>query len=152
MKKTIILIILFFITMNSASADIFGDLDRAITEYNAYYQELPTSLKILLGNEDILTGILMNDGSEVHVWLVTKDGRVTEFEKVEDLNNYNPTVIIATNENTVRKLINTTNPLAVYEEARANGNLSIDPVGFTTNARFMVANLAFNIFKSLGLA
>lgn len=152
MKKTLcMLIILFFITMSTASAELFNDLDRAVTEYNAYYEELPGSIQILLGNEEILAGILMNDGSDLNVWLVTENGRVTEFEKVGDVEDYDPTVIIATDEATVRSLINTTDPLSVYEEARSNGTLTIDPVGIVSSAKFVVADLASRLFKTVGV-
>ncbi|MGB3907357.1 MAG: hypothetical protein WBL02_02865 [Methanomethylovorans sp.] len=151
MKKTLcMLIILFFVTMSTASAELFNDLDRAVTEYNAYYEELPGSIQIVLGNEKILAGILMDDGNELNVWLITKNGRVTEFEKVGDVRDYDPTVIIATDETTVRKLINTTDPLSVYEESRSNGTLIIDPVGIVNNAKFVVADLASRLFKSIG--
>lgn len=151
MKKTLcMLIILFFITMSTASAELFNDLDRAVTEYNAYYEELPGSIQILLGNEEILAGILMNDGSDLNVWLVTENGRVTEFEKVGDVEDYDPTVIIATDEATVRSLINTTDPLSVYEEARSNGTLTIDSVGIVSSAKFVVADLASRLFKTVG--
>lgn len=151
MKKTLcMLIILSFITMSTASAELFNDLDRAVTEYNAYYEELPSSIQKLLGNEDILAGILMNDGSELNVWLVTENGRVTEFEKVGDVEDYDPTVIIATDEATVQSLINTTDPLSVYEEARSNGTLTIDPVGIVSSAKFVVADLASRLFKTVG--
>ncbi|OPY22164.1 MAG: hypothetical protein A4E24_00206 [Methanomethylovorans sp. PtaU1.Bin093] len=151
MKKTLcMLIILFFITMNTASAELFNDLDRAVTEYNAYYEELPSSIQILLGNEEILAGIMMNDGGELNVWLVTENGRVAEFEKVEDVEDYDPTVIIATDEATVRSLINTTDPLSVYEGARSNGTLTIDPVGIVSSAKFVVADLASKLFKTVG--
>lgn len=153
MKKTLcMLIILLFITMNTASAELFNDLDRAVTEYNAYYEELPSSIQILLGNEEILAGILMNDGSELNVWLVTENGRVAEFEKAGDVKDYDPTVIIATDEATVRSLINTTDPLSVYEEARSNGTLTIDPVGIVSSAKFVVADLASKLFKTVGFA
>ncbi|WP_298683600.1 hypothetical protein [uncultured Methanomethylovorans sp.] len=152
MKKTLcMLIILFFITMNTASAELFNDLDRAVTEYNAYYEELPSSIQILLGNEEILAGIMMNDGGELNVWLVTENGRVAEFEKVEDVEDYDPTIIIATDEATVRSLINTTDPLSVYEGARSNGTLTIDPVGIVSSAKFLVADLAFKLFKTAGI-
>ncbi len=151
MKKTLcMLIILLFITMSTANAELFNDLDRAVTEYNAYYQDLPSPIKILLGNEDILAGIIMNDGSELKVWLVTEDGRVTEFEKVGDVSDYRPTVIIATDEDTVRSLITTAAPLPVYEEARASGAISIDPVSFISKAKFAVTDLAFKMLKTTG--
>ena len=137
--------------MSTASAELFNDLDRAVTEYNAYYEELPGSIQILLGNEEILAGILMNDGSDLNVWLVTENGRVTEFEKVGDVEDYDPTVIIATDEATVRSLINTTDPLSVYEEARSNGTLTIDPVGIVSSAKFVVADLASRLFKTVGV-
>lgn len=152
MKKTLfILLILVFITMSTASAGLFEDLDRAVTEYNAYYEQLPSSLKTLLGNEMILAGISMNDGSELNVWLVTKDGRVTEFEKVEQVKDYNPTIVIATDEDTARSLVTTTDPLTVYEEARSNGTLTIDPVSLVSSAKFLVSDLAFKLFKAVGL-
>ncbi|AGB49856.1 hypothetical protein Metho_1663 [Methanomethylovorans hollandica DSM 15978] len=151
MKKTLcMLIILLFITMGTANAELFNDLDRSVTEYNAYYEELPGSIKVLLGNEGILAGIIMNDGSELNVWLVTENGRVTEFEKVKDVSDYHPTVIIATDEDTVRNLITTTAPLTVYEEARASGAISIDPVSFVSKAKFAVTDLAFKMLKTTG--
>lgn len=141
MKKTLcMLMILVFITISTASAELFNDLDRAVTEYNAYYEQLPSPMKILLGNERILANITMNDGNELNVYLVTENGRVDEFEKVEQIEDYDPTVIVITNEDTAISLITTTDPLSVYEEARENGTLVIDPVGLVSSAKFMVYN------------
>jgi hypothetical protein len=92
----------------------------------------------------------MNDGSELNVWLVTENGRVTEFEKVKDVSDYHPTVIIATDEDTVRSLITTAAPLPVYKQARESGAISIDPVSFVSKAKFAVADLAFKMLKTTG--
>lgn len=154
MKKTLcMLIILVFITISTASAELFNDLDRAVTEYNAYYEDLPSPIKMLLGNERILANITMNDGSELNVYLVTENGRVDEFEKVGQVEDYSPTVIITTDEDTARSLITTTDPLSVYEEARESGALGIDPVGLVSNAKFLVYDNVlepgWNIVKNL---
>lgn len=154
MKKTLcMLILMFFITMGTASAELFSDLDRAVTEYNAYYEELPGYLKTLLGNERILANVTMNDGSELNVYLVTESGRVDEFEKVIQVEDYQPTVIITTDEDTVTSLINTTDPLSVYEAASENGTIIIDPVGLVTTAKFLVyenvIEPGWNILKGL---
>ncbi|WP_370575269.1 hypothetical protein [Methanomethylovorans sp.] len=139
MKKILfILLILSFITMSTASAELFNDLDRAVTEYNAYYEQLPSPIKILLGNERILANITLNDGSELNVYFVTENGRVDEFEKVEQVEDYEPTVIITADEDTVISLITTTDPLSVYEEARESGTLVIDPIGLVSSAKFLV--------------
>ncbi|GEM_PF-828863 len=139
MKKILlILLILVFITMGTSSAELFSDLDRAVTEYNAYYEELPSPLKVLLGNERILANITMNDGSELDVYLVTENGRVDEFEKVGQVEDYQPTVIITADEDTVTSLINTTDPLSVYEAASENGTITVDPVGLVSTAKFLV--------------
>ncbi len=154
MKKTLcILIIMFFITMGTAGAELFSDLDRAITEYNAYYEELPSPLKVLLGNEGILANITMNDGSQLNVYLVTENGRVDEFEKVTQVEDYKPTVIITADEDTVTSLINTADPISVYEAASENGTITVDPVGPVSTAKFLVYDNilepGWNILKSL---
>lgn len=139
MKKTLcMLMILVFITMSTASAELFSDLDRAVTEYNAYYEDLPSPIKMLLGNERILANITMNEGDELNVYLVTENGRVDEFEKVGQVEDYDPTVIITTDEDTAISLITTTEPLSVYEEARESGALEIEPVGLVSSAKFLV--------------
>lgn len=143
--------ILVFITMGTASAGLFENLDRAVTEYNAYYEQLPLSLNLLLGNERILAGISMNDGSELNVWMTTKDGRVAEFEKVGRVKDYDPTIVIATDEDTVRNLITSTHPLTVYEEARSNGTLTINSLNFVSSAKFLVSDLAFKLLKTVGV-
>ncbi|WP_340818858.1 hypothetical protein [Methanolobus sp. WCC4] len=83
MKKILVIsFLLFSLLAAPASADLFADMKQKVSNYNQNVDEVPDSLKSLLGNEEIYGMIDQNDGSTLEVKVVTRDAKVIEFSKL----------------------------------------------------------------------
>jgi hypothetical protein len=65
-----------------ANAELFSEMNQKVIVYNQNVDQVPESLKNLLGNEEIYGIIDLNDGNTLEVKAVTKDGKVIEFSKL----------------------------------------------------------------------
>ncbi|WP_094228227.1 hypothetical protein [Methanolobus psychrotolerans] len=153
MKSQIIMLILIMTALIPvASADIVGDLDLKVNEYNENADQLPSFLKSLLGNEVIKLSIMTNDGKEIYLKLVTEDAYVTIFEKIDKNTEIGETIVIGTSEDTIQKILSSEDPLTTFLDAKENGEIVIEPVGFVNNIAFTVANVLLKISQFLGFA
>ncbi|WP_135613117.1 hypothetical protein [Methanococcoides sp. AM1] len=135
-----------------ASADLSSELDFVITEFNLNADSAPAPLKGLLGNEDILAVIDMNDGSTLALKIVTKDMIVTDFSAVDpDGSDLSPSIIINTNEKTVRELLGSDDPVNDFLEAYDGGNVKIEAVSIVNKVTLSVGNVILKLSQLLGL-
>ncbi|WMW23317.1 hypothetical protein RE476_05685 [Methanolobus mangrovi] len=152
MKKQIIVLILILTALIPvASADVVSDLDIKVNEYNENADKLPSFLKSLLGNEVIKLVILTNDEEEIYIKAITEDAYITVFEEIDENDEIGETIIIGTSENTVQSILNSEDPLTTFLDAKDNGELIIEPVGFVNNLTFAVANVLLKLSQLLGL-
>lgn len=153
MKIQIIMLILIMTALIPvANADVVGDLDLKVNEYNENADQLPSFLKSLLGNEVIKLAIMTNDGKEIYLKLVTEDAYVTIFEKIDKNTDIGETIVIGTSEDTIQKILSSEDPLTTFLDAKENGDIVIEPVGFVNNIVFTVANVLLKISQFLGFA
>jgi hypothetical protein len=150
MKKIIILLILLMLLMPVASADIFNDLEIKVNDYNQNTEYLPSYLKSLLGDEVIKLVIVADSGDEICIKAVTENAYVTTFEKVSKDTEFDATMIIGSSEATVRSIIDSETPLETFIEAKDNGDIVIEPVGFVNSVTYTVANVVLKISQLLG--
>ena len=152
MKKQIIILILILTALIPvASADVVSDLDLKVNEYNENAENLPSFLKSLLGDEVIKLVIMTNDGEEIYIKAVTENAYVTVFEEIDENTEIGETIVIGTSEDTVQSILNSEDPLATFLDAKDNGELIIEPVGFVNNVTFAVANVLLKLSQLLGL-
>lgn len=149
----IILTLLIIMALFSvpASADLFSEMDLVVNEYNMNADSVPSPLQSLLGNEDILAVIDMNDGNALALKIVTEDMVVTEFVAVDlDEPNFSPSIIINTNEKTVRELLGSDDPVHDFLGAYDSDNIEIEAVSIVNKVTLSVGNAILKLSQLLG--
>lgn len=147
---TLLVIATFFSV--PASADLFSDMDFVVNEYNTNADCAPDPLKSLLGNEAILAVIDMNNGNNVALKIVTEDMIVTEFSVVDQsVPVFSPSLIITTNEKTVRTLLKSDDPATYFLEAYDSGAIDIEAVSIVNKMTFSVGNIILKLSQLLDL-
>lgn len=152
MNRTILtLLVIATLFSVPASADLFSEMDLMVNEYNLNADSVPGPLKSLLGNEDILAAIDMNNGSTLALKIVTEDMFVTEFVAVDqDESDFTPSIIINTNEKTVRELLGSDDPVSDFLEAYDSGNIEIEAVSIVNKVTLSVGNVILKLSQLLG--
>ncbi len=152
MKKIpVILILLLAMLMPVASADIVEDLENSVNEYNANAEYVPSYLNSLLGNEVIKLVIVTDEGDERYIKAITEDAYITIFEEVNEDAEFGATMIVGSNEATIRTLLSSSDPLSEFIAAKDNGEIVIEPVGFVNSVKFTVANVVLKVSSFFGL-
>ncbi|AKB84619.1 hypothetical protein [Methanococcoides methylutens] len=149
----IILTLLVIATLFSvpASADLFSELDLVVDEYNMNADSAPAPLKTLFGNENILAAIDMGDGSTLALKIVTEDMFVTEFSVADpDGSDFNPSLMIYTDEGTVSQLLDSEDPLSVFLDAYDTGAIDVEAAGFVDKVTLSVGNIMIKLSQILG--
>ncbi|MEL4305151.1 hypothetical protein [Methanococcoides sp. LMO-2] len=149
----IILTLLVIATLFSvpASADLFSELDLVVDEYNMNADSAPAQLNTLLGNENILAVIDMEDGSTLALKIVTEDMFVTEFSVTDqDGSDFTPSLMIYTDEGTIGQLLDSEDPLSVFLDAYDTGAIDIEAVGFVDKLTLSVGNIMIKLSQLLG--
>ena len=126
--------------------ELYNQIKSNISVYNQHTEMIPGFVKSLIGNEEILVVIEKNNNDTLLIKAVTENAEITQFDKIENVSQVNPTVNVTTNEETVRSLMNSDNPVETFKQIRDEGKLDIEPVGVTKKAVFWVAEQIFNLF------
>lgn len=150
-KLMIVMMVLMTLLMPVASADVVNDLEIAINEYNENADQVPSFLKNLLGNEVIKLIIMTNDGEEIYIKAITEDAYITTFEEVDEDAEFGETIIVGTNEATVDEILNSEDALGTFLDAKDNGDIVIEPVGFANSVTFGIANVLLKLTQLLGI-
>ena len=212
MKRIIFIsFLLFILVANTASADLFSDMNKKVAAYNQNVDKVPGIVNTLLGNEEIYGVIELSDGNVLELKVVTKDSTVTEFQKLaieieadkgdcnqdgylsavdslcalkmstgkmaEDSNvdvddsgdvtsldariilqtvvglssEIDPTVVVYSNEATIRSIMESSQPATTFLDAYDAGDIVIEPVGVVNNVTFFVADIALKVSRMLGV-
>ena len=144
MKKIIIaLLALSILFVGPASADLFDDINENVGTYNENVDQVPSLIKFMITNENILGVINMNDGTTLEMKAVTDgDGRIIKFERLED-SDFEPTITITSDEVTVQGTLDSSNPGAVFQTAYSNGDITIEARPLLTRIAMGIANIIF---------
>ncbi len=79
------------------------------------------------------------------------DARIILQSVVGLSSEINPTVVVYSNEETIRNIMGSKQPANTFLDAYEAGNIVIDPVGFVNNITFYMANIALKISKMVGI-
>ncbi|ATU08741.1 hypothetical protein [Methanohalophilus portucalensis] len=150
MKKFITILMALFIFSMSAGATIVDDMKSEVDEYNANSDKVPSSLKDMLGNERIHVIVDMNNGSTLNLKVVTSDASIVEFGELEDGEEFGPTLIVNTNENTARSIMDSPSPAQVFLDAYDRGDIEITSPSFTKNVSITVGKFILKVSQWLG--
>jgi NADPH:quinone reductase-like Zn-dependent oxidoreductase len=151
MKKLITILMALFIFSMSAGATIVDDMKSEVDEYNANSDAIPSPLKDMLGNEHIHIIIDMNNGSAFNLTAVTIDGKIVEFGKMEEGEEFKPTLVVSTDEGTARAIMNSTSPAQVFLDAYDRGDIEITSPSFTKTVSLSVGKFVLKVSQWLGL-
>ncbi len=113
---------------------LYDDLKRYTTYYNNGIDEVPDLIKKVAGNDVIVLEIATNDNTKLKIKAVTKDGVITEFREVSSLSGFDPTVSVSANENAIRVLLSSDDPMGQLSSSLNNGDIEIECKGFLKKA------------------
>ncbi|ADE36145.1 hypothetical protein [Methanohalophilus mahii] len=150
MKKLITILMALFIFSMSAGATIVDDMKSEVDEYNANSDAIPSSLKDMLGNERIHVIIDMNNGSALNLTVVTVDGKIVEFAEMEESEEFEPTLVVSTDEGTARSIMDSASPAQVFLDAYDRGDIEITSPSFTKKVSLTVGKFVLKVSQWLG--
>ena len=98
------------IASSDPASDLFNDLQKYIDlhmeECVQKYEKLPSSATNLFKNEEFLVTIKLNNGDFLKIKAVKKDTTLMEFSQLTEGDEFDPSIRVFTNEDTVRDIIN----------------------------------------------
>ncbi|MGM0770013.1 MAG: hypothetical protein ACQESU_00130 [Halobacteriota archaeon] len=153
MKKTILtLLIITSLFSVPASADLFSELDLVVNEYNTNADSAPGTIKALLGNENIIAEISMDDESSVALKIVTDDMVVTGFSTIDrDDPDFTPSLMIYSDEGTIRELLVSEDLVNDFLDAYDSGAIDIEAVGIIDKVTLSAGKIMLKLSQLLGL-
>lgn len=114
--------------------DLYSEMERYVGYYNNGIDEVPDVVKKVAGNDIILLEITQNDNSNLKIKAVTKDGVITEFQKVSSSSGIDPTVSVSAAETTINAILHSDDPTGQLSSSLNNGDLDIECKGFLKKA------------------
>ncbi len=114
--------------------DLYSEIQKYVGYYNNGIDEVPDVVKKIAGNDVILLEITQNDNTNLKIKAVTKDGVITEFQKVSSRGGIDPTVSVSTDETTLKSILHSNDPTGQLSHSLNNGNLDIECKGFLKKA------------------
>jgi hypothetical protein len=131
------------ITALLSGSDLFTLMVEKKNWYNNNTHLVPGFIKNLVGNARINLDVEMKDGSVMKVYIVTENTYITEFEK-GTLND--ATAKAKTNEEVVRRIVASDNPVQEVQNAMKSGEISYNGVGFVENLKVEIVKVIVRIY------
>lgn len=114
------------IAVGMEDSDLFEDMKQQVDRYNQNVDGI-LFVKTFIGEERIRCEISLNNGTELIIGITTdEDAKITSFEKGEISD---PTINASTNENTVRTIMNSDDPVSAFQDALDSGAITFEGVG-----------------------
>jgi len=110
-------------------SELFDLINYNIGIYNQNLNLTPGILKSLVGDEQILFVITLENGGELYAWGITEAAEFVEFEKLEALSDKEPSVTVRSDESTVRSIIDSSSPMQEFNEALKSGQVTVEDAG-----------------------
>ena len=126
----------------NGGSDLFEDAKSLVDIYNQNIENIPV-ITSFIGEERIRCEISLNDGTELIIGITTdEDAKITSFEKGEISD---PTINASTNENTVRTIMNSDDPVSAFQDALNSGAIAFEGVGLGDKIKVGVLKVALKI-------
>lgn len=126
---------------------VTGDLFALMVEKKDWYNNnthlVPGFVRDWLGNTRVNVEILMDDGSVMDIYMVVENAYINEFEKGK-LSDANARASLS--EETVRRIINSDDPVAEVQRAYSNGEIQYSGVGFVESVKIEVVKVIVKIY------
>lgn len=132
---------LFTTPINSSTEnDLFSELSAQMKLYNDNFGNVPLLVKRLAASEEVAGKIKLENGEMLYVTLLMRGGQVGEFYRYDTPNDPNskigPTIIIESDEKTIREIIDSDDTLRKAVEKMNEGSLNVEVKGFFRNTVF----------------
>jgi hypothetical protein len=126
----------------NGGSDLFEDAESQVDTYNQNIENIPV-ITSFIGEERIRCKISLNDGTELIIGITTdEDAKITSFEKGEISD---PTINASTNENTVRTIMNSDDPVSAFQDALDSGAITFEGVGLGDKIKVGVMKVVLKI-------
>jgi len=126
----------------NGGSDLFEDAKSPVDIYNQNIENIPV-ITSFIGEERIRCEISLNDGTELIIGITTdEDAKITSFEKCEISD---PTINASTNENTVRTIMNSDDPVSAFQDALDSGAITFEGVGLGDKIKVGVMKVVLKI-------
>ncbi len=126
----------------NGGSDLFEDAKSLVDIYNQNIENVPV-ITSFIGEERIRCEISLNDGTELIIGITTdEDAKITSFEK-GDISD--PTINASTNENTVRTIMNSDDPVSAFQDALDSGAITFEGVGLGDKIKVGVMKVVLKI-------
>ncbi|MBE8539724.1 C13 family peptidase [Geoglobus acetivorans] len=126
-----------------ASGDLFVLMEKKKDWYNNNTNLVPGFIKDWLGNTRVNVEILMDDGSVMDIYMVVENAYINEFEKGK-LSDASAKASLS--EETVRRIINSDDPVAEVQKAYSDGDIQYSGVGFVESIKVEVVKVIVKIY------
>ncbi len=126
----------------NGGSDLFEDAESLVDTYNQNIENIPV-ITSFIGEERIRCKISLNDETELIIGITTdEDAKITSFEKGEISD---PTINASTNENTVRTIMNSDDPVSAFQDALDSGAITFEGVGLGDKIKVGVMKVVLKI-------
>ncbi|MGB7532519.1 MAG: hypothetical protein WA977_06020 [Halobacteriota archaeon] len=127
----------------NGGSDLFEDAQSLVDIYNQNIENIPV-ITSFIGEERIRCEISLNNGTEELIIGITtdEDAKITSFEKGEITD---PTINASTNENTVRTIMNSDDPVSAFQDALDSGAIIFEGVGLGDKIKVGVMKVVLKI-------
>jgi len=119
---------------SSAENDLFSELSAQAELYNENFDKVPSLVKRLVASEEIAGKIELENGKMLYVTALMRGGKVGDFYKYDTPNDPNsqfgPTITVESDEETVREILESEDPLREAVEQMNEGSLDVTVEGF----------------------
>ncbi|ABO35659.1 conserved hypothetical protein [Methanococcus maripaludis C5] len=144
------LVLVFALILSSASAetvlisdssDLFSKMKTIAMKYAENLEDIPFATNIA-SNERINLNVDMGE-EDLLISIIVIDGKITSFEKgsLDDA-----TMNVYTDENTVREILDSDNPVSSAQTALKAGNIKMEGVGLVNSIKISIANILMSFF------
>ncbi|HOW29454.1 MAG TPA: hypothetical protein PK685_02155 [archaeon] len=148
MKKILVLISLFMLISlvfaeDSAIGYLFSNPDSGVAEYNANIDNVPKSVKSLVGSEKILVYVI-GETETRHITLTMKNAMIESYSFEED---EKATLVVYAKEEAVNRILNSNERIAELKLALKNKEITYQSRGIFKKIKFGFAKFALNFVK-----
>lgn len=147
--RLVLILTLTLATSAPAAALTFDSIQHGVDLYNSGVENAPGVVKTLLGDERIQVEITRADGTSLVAGLETKNAVIVNAieGEIED-----PTIVLEASEEAVVGVYQAEDPVAAFEEAKKEGEISVRGTTFTSKLKVSAAlasTPALRFFASL---
>lgn len=137
------------------STDKFAVLKYNVEVYNRNVDNLPPYIaifKMLVKDEKILLVMTREDGPDVYIWAVEEDCKVVVFEKIENPDGLEPSVVCRTDRETLREIYHSPKPFKALAKALKDGSIETEDAGIyeKIGIKILRSSWVIDFFKDAG--